>query len=113
MVLDRQLMDMAWSDNLIDCEETLLKVAVHLPNSSPNQIADLYSILLHDRENLNNRFQELAAKSSISEFVVNSRKVLDIETVKGAAESILKNEKPPLPKPDNSGKALLYSCAMN
>ena len=40
LLLDHQLMDMAWSDNLIDCEESLLKASVHLqssPNSSSSQ----------------------------------------------------------------------------
>ena len=30
VLLDHQLMDMAWSDNLTDCEENLLKLATHL-----------------------------------------------------------------------------------
>jgi hypothetical protein len=30
VLLDHQLMDMAWSDNLTDCEENLLKVSTHL-----------------------------------------------------------------------------------
>lgn len=43
LLLDHQLMDMAWSDNLIDCEESLLKASVHLqstPNSSQVGCAD-------------------------------------------------------------------------
>ena len=93
-------MDMAWSDNLIDCEENLLRVSNHLQQSPNNavitaqQMAELYGILLHDREKLNHRFSELSVKSSLSEFVVNSRQLLDINAVRIAAEAILKNEKP-------------------
>jgi len=99
VLLDHQLMDMAWSDNLIDCEENLLKVSNVLqqsPNSvaTSQQMAELYGILIHDRDKLNHRFQELSIKSSLSEFVVNSRQLLDINAVRIAADLILKNEKP-------------------
>jgi hypothetical protein len=30
VLVDHQLMDMAWSDNLTDCEENFLKVSTHL-----------------------------------------------------------------------------------
>ena len=36
VLLDHQLMDMAWSDNLIDCEENLLKVS-NVLQQSPNR----------------------------------------------------------------------------
>lgn len=110
VLLDHQLMDMAWSDNLIDCEENLLKVSNHLQHSSassvptPQQMAELYGILLHDREKLSHRFQELSVKSSLSEFVVNSRQLLDINAVRIAAEAILKNEKPIPAQGDHSSK---------
>ena len=42
-------MDMAWSDNLSDCEENLLKVSTHVQNTPSSQLHDVYSILLHDR----------------------------------------------------------------
>lgn len=110
VLLDHQLMDMAWSDNLIDCEENLLRVSNHL-QASPNnavitaqQMAELYGILLHDREKLNHRFSELSVKSSLSEFVVNSRQLLDIAAVRIAAEAILKNEKPIPAQGDHSSK---------
>ena len=53
--LDHQLMDMAWSDNLIDCEENLLKVSNVLqqsPNSAATtqQMAELYGILIHRQD---------------------------------------------------------------
>lgn len=104
MLLDQQLMDMAWSDNLVDCEEDLLKVSTHVQNSSNAQLADVYTILLHDRERLSNRFQELSVKSSLSEFVVNSRQLLDINAVRIAAEAILKNEKPIPVQGDHTSK---------
>jgi len=94
VLLDHQLMDMAWSDNLSDCEENLLKVSTHVQNTPSSQLHDVYSILLHDREKISARFQELSVKSSLSEFVVNSRQLLDIAAVRMAAEAILKNEKP-------------------
>ena len=102
-------MDMAWSDNLIDCEENLLKVSNVLqqsPNSAATtqQMAELYGILIHDRDKLNHRFQELSIKSSLSEFVVNSRQLLDINAVRIAAEAILKNEKPIPAQGDHSSK---------
>jgi len=107
VLLDHQLMDMAWSDNLIDCEENLLRVSNHLQQSPNNaatagQMAELYGILLHDREKLNHRFSELSIKSSLSEFVVNSRALLDINAVRIAAEAILKNEKPMHAQGDHS-----------
>ncbi|TRY68483.1 hypothetical protein TCAL_01385 [Tigriopus californicus] len=102
LLLDHQLMDMAWSDNLIHCEESLLKASVHLAGSSPSQISEIYSLLLQDRDKLNHRFQELSVKSSLSEYVVNSRSLLDIETIHIAAESILRNEKPIQAPPDKS-----------
>ena len=109
VLLDHQLMDMAWSDNLIECEENLLRVSNHLQQQSPSsgtaqQMAELYGILLHDREKLNHRFSELSIKSSLSEFVVNSRQLLDINNVRIAAESILKNEKPIPAQGDHSSK---------
>lgn len=102
-------MDMAWSDNLIDCEENLLRVSNHLQQSPNNaataqQMAELYGILLHDREKLNHRFSELSIKSSLSEFVVNSRQLLDINAVRIAAEAILKNEKPVHAQGDHSSE---------
>lgn len=97
-------MDMAWSDNLIHCEESLLKASVHLAGSSPSQISEIYSLLLQDRDKLNHRFHELSVKSSLSEYVVNSRSLLDIETIHIAAESILRNEKPIQAPPDKSSK---------
>ena len=102
LLLDHQLMDMAWSDNLIECEETLLKAGVHLGKSGPAQASEMYAMLLRDREKLNHRFQELAVKSSLSEYVVNSRSLLDIDMVHVATEAILRNEKPQMPKPDTS-----------
>ena len=112
VLLDHQLMDMAWSDNLIDCEENLLRVSNHLQQSpttttTTQQMAELYGILLHDREKLNHRFSELSVKSSLSEFVVNSRQLLDINAVRIAAEAILKNEKPIPAQGDHSSKYLL------
>ncbi len=95
-------MDMAWSDNLIDCEESLLKASAHLGTSTPAQVSELYAHLIRDREKLNQRFQELSVKSSLSEFVVNSRSLLGVETVHRATEAILRNEKPLQPKPDKS-----------
>ena len=113
VLLDHQLMDMAWSDNLIDCEENLLKVSNVLqqsPNSAATtqQMAELYGILIHDRDKLNHRFQELSIKSSLSEFVVNSRQLLDINAVRIAAEAILKNEKPIPAQGDHSSKIILH-----
>ena len=99
-------MDMAWSDNLADCEENLLKVSTHVQNTPSSQLADVYNILLHDREKLSTRFQELSVKSSLSEFVVNSRQLLDINAVRMAAEAILKNEKPIPAQGDHSSKIL-------
>ena len=55
LLLDHQLMDMAWSDTLLNCEESLLQASVHLSTSSPAQISELYSMLLQDREKLNHR----------------------------------------------------------
>ena len=107
VLLDHQLMDMAWSDNLIDCEENLLRVSNHLQQQQSNstvQMSDLYGILLHDREKLNHRFSELSVKSSLSEFVVNSRQLLDINAVRIAAEAILKNEKPIPAQGDHSSE---------
>merc|ERR1719282_673643 len=95
-------MDMAWSDNLSDCEENLLKVSTHVANTPSSQLADVYNILLHDREKLSARFQELSVKSSVSDFVVNSRQLLDINAVRMAAEAILKNEKPVPAQGDHS-----------
>ena len=110
VLLDHQLMDTAWSDNLIDCEENLLRVSNHMQTQSGSnnagQMAELYGILLHDREKLNHRFQELSVKSSLSEFVVNSRQLLDINAVRIAAEAILKNEKPIPAQGDHSSKFL-------
>ena len=100
LLLDHQLMDMAWSDNLIECEENLLKASAHLGSKGP--AAELYSILRRDREKLNQRFQELSVKSSLSEYVVNSKSLLDVETVHRATEAILRHEKPVQPKPDKS-----------
>ena len=104
-------MDTAWSDNLIDCEENLLRVSNHMQQSGPAginnaQMNELYGILLHDREKLNHRFQELSVKSSLSEFVVNSRQLLDINAVRIAAEAILKNEKPIPAQGDHSSNIL-------
>ena len=104
VLLDHQLMDMAWSDNLSDCEENLLKVSTHVATTPSSQLADVYNILLHDREKLSARFQELSVKSSVSEFVVNSRQLLDINAVRMAAEAILKNEKPVPAQGDHSSK---------
>ena len=41
-MLDHQLMDMAWSDNLADCEENLLKVT-----NIPLSILDAAEILVY------------------------------------------------------------------
>lgn len=104
-LLDHQLMDMAWSDKLIDYEESMLKASVHLAAGSaatPAQLGELYAMLLGDREKLNHRFQELSVKSSLSEYVVNSCAMLNVDMVRVATEAILRNEKPPQPKPDNS-----------
>ena len=107
-------MDMAWSDNLIECEENLLRVSNHLQQQPPSSattasaqqmMAELYGILLHDRDKLNHRFSELSIKSSLSEFVVNSRQLLDINAVRIAAEAILKNEKPIPAQGDHSSKS--------
>ena len=51
--------------------------------------------------------QELSVKSSLSEYVVNSRSLLDIETVHVATEAILRNDKPPQPKVDKASKNIL------
>lgn len=117
VLLDHQLMDTAWSDNLIDCEENLLRVSNHMQQSgmqanNAQQMAELYGILLHDREKLNHRFQELSVKSSLSEFVVNSRQLLDINAVRIAAEAILKNEKPIPAQGDHSSKSFpkIFIC---
>ena len=110
-LLDHQLVDMAWSDNLIDCEESLLRASVTLSASAPAQIQELYALLLQDRDRLNTRFQELSVKSSLSEYVVNSRSLLDITTVHVATEAILRNEKPVQPKSDKASecfKMLFY-----
>jgi hypothetical protein len=56
------------------------------------------------QEKLNARFQELSVKSSLSEFVVNSRGLLDLHGVQVAAEAILKNEKPIPARGDHSSK---------
>ena len=103
-LLDHQLVDMAWSDNLIDCEESLLRASVTLSASAPAQIQELYALLLQDRDRLNTRFQELSVKSSLSEYVVNSRSLLDITTVHVATEAILRNEKPVQPKSDKASE---------
>ena len=113
VLLDHQLMDTAWSDNLIDCEENLLRVSNHMQQSgmqanNAQQMAELYGILLHDREKLNHRFQELSVKSLLREFVVNSRQLLDINAVRIAAEAILKNEKPIPAQGDHSSKSFPY-----
>ena len=42
VLLDHQLMDMAWSDNLADCEENLLKVT-----NIPLSILDAAEILVY------------------------------------------------------------------
>ena len=60
--------------------------------------------MLDDREKISARFQELSVKSSLSEFVVNSRQLLDIAAVRMAAEAILKNEKPIPAQGDQSSK---------
>ncbi len=115
LLLDHQLMDMAWSDKLIDCEESLLKASVLLSTTtsnnsstggvSPAQLSEMYAVLLGDREKLSQRFQDLSIKSSLSEFVVNSRALLDVDTVHSATEAILRNEKPVQLKPDPSSKS--------
>ena len=89
----------------MDQEESLLKASDHLSNASTTeQVSELYNWLLQDRENLNHRFQELSVKSSLSEFVVNCRSLLDIDTVHLATDTILRNEKPAQPKPAKSSK---------
>lgn len=95
-------MDMAWSDSLIECEENLLKASAHLNTKSQTQATEVYAMLRRDREKLNHRFQELSVKSSLSEYVVNSRALLDVEMVRLATEAILRNEKPIQPTPDKS-----------
>ena len=65
---------------------------------------ELYGLMLRDRETLNYRFRELSVKTSISEFVVNSKGLLDLNTVRSANETINKNEKPVPVQGDNSGK---------
>ena len=114
VLLDHQLMDMAWSDNLSDCEENLLKVSTHVATTPgcSSQLGDVYNILLHDREKLSARFQELSVKSSVSEFVVNSRHLLDINAVRTAAEAILKNEKPVPAQGDHSSKPTILLHAV-
>ena len=69
-------------------------------------MAELYGILIHDRDKLNHRFQELSIKSSLSEFVVNSRQLLDINAVRIAADLILKNEKPIPAQGDHSSECM-------
>ena len=61
-------------------------------------------MLLADREKLNRRFQELSIKSSLSEYVVNSRALLDVATVHRATEAILRNEKPQQAKADKTSE---------
>ncbi|XP_071745394.1 uncharacterized protein [Lepeophtheirus salmonis] len=102
MLLDHQLMDMTWSDSLIECEENLLKTALQLTSVTPAQVSEIYGNLIRDRESLNRRFSELVTKSSLSEFIVNSGQILDINTVRAATEAILKHEKPIRPKQDKS-----------
>ena len=68
------------------------------------QISELYSMLLADREKLNRRFQELSIKSSLSEYVVNSRALLDVATVHRATEAILRNETPQQAKADKTSE---------
>ncbi|CAB4054571.1 unnamed protein product [Lepeophtheirus salmonis] len=80
MLLDHQLMDMTWSDSLIECEENLLKTALQLTSVTPAQVSEIYGNLIRDRESLNRRFSELVTKSSLSEFIVNSGQILDINT---------------------------------
>ena len=71
-------------------------------------MAELYGILIHDRDKLNHRFQELSIKSSLSEFVVNSRQLLDINAVRIAADLILKNEKPIPAQGDHSSECITF-----
>lgn len=61
-------------------------------------------MLLADREKLNRRFQELSIKSSLSEYVVNSRALLDVATVHRATEAILRNETPQQAKADKTSE---------
>ena len=49
-------------------------------------------------------FQELSVKSSLSEFLVNSRSLLDVDNVHMATEAILRNEKPVQTKPNKASK---------
>eukprot|EP00096_Caligus_rogercresseyi_P015908 TRINITY_DN83_c0_g5_i2.p1 TRINITY_DN83_c0_g5~~TRINITY_DN83_c0_g5_i2.p1 ORF type:complete len:776 (+),score=258.64 TRINITY_DN83_c0_g5_i2:278-2605(+) len=102
MLLDHQLMDMTWSENLMQCEENLLKTALQLTNVTPAQVSEIYGNLIRDRESLNRRFSELVSKSSLSEFIVNSGQILDVNTVRAATDAILKHEKPIRPKQDKS-----------
>jgi hypothetical protein len=48
VLLDHQLMDMAWSDNLTDCEENLLKVSTHLQVQFDEQLCSKMFCLLND-----------------------------------------------------------------
>jgi hypothetical protein len=50
-------------------------------------------------------------KSSLSEFVVNSRALLDLHGVQIAAEAILKNEKPLPARGDHSSKNEVQQCS--
>ena len=59
---------------------------------------------LYFQEKLSSRFQELSVKSSLSEYVVNSRALLDLHGVQIAAEAIFKNEKPLPARGDHSSK---------
>ena len=65
------------------------------------------------QEKLSARFQELSIKSSLSEFVVNSRALLDLQSVQVAAEAILKNEKPIPARGDHSSKNHLLQSLLN
>ena len=69
-------------------------------------------MLLADREKLNRRFQELSIKSSLSEYVVNSRALLDVATVHRATEAILRNEKPQQAKADKSSEYDSLLCLL-
>ena len=78
----------------------------YLANLAPG-VPDLdaaFSAIVEHEEKISARFQELSVKSSLSEFVVNSRQLLDIAAVRMAAEAILKNEKPIPAQGDQSSK---------
>ncbi len=95
-LVDKQLMDVAWSSCLANAEENVVNNG-HVEQQQ----------LLKDREKLQRRFRELSVKTSLSEFVVNSRGILDVETVREATDAIVRGEKPNAIKADANNKSIV------